>query len=274
MSYRTFFRRDVVWLWYLAIASILTVAYLFVPPFKGYAGLINLIGLMSPMAIALGIRMHRPKAVLAWSLLLFGQLLYVAGDVYTYSYPALLGGAVGFPSAGDAIYLLVYPALFAGLLLLVRRRNPSGDRAAVIDSLILTVGFALLSWVFLVAPNIHLSGLSLLAKLVSVAYPLGDILLLAALIRLAVDGGRRTTSFYLLAASTVALLATDCAYNYALLARDLQPSADLRRRLDRVPRPVGCGCAASVDALARAADSGCAGAAVPHAPRRCSRSPV
>ena len=79
--------------------------------------------------------------------------------------------------------------LFTGLLLLVRRRNPRGDRAAVIDSLILTVGFALLSWVFLVAPNIHLSGLSLLAKLVSVAYPLGDILLLAALIRLAVDGG-------------------------------------------------------------------------------------
>ena len=217
MSYRTFFRRDVVWLWYLAAASVLTIAYLFVPPFKGYAGLINVIGLMSPLAIAVGIRMHRPKAVLAWSLLFLGQLLYVMGDVYTYSYPALLGGSVGFPSAGDAIYLLVYPMLFTGLLLLVRRRNPRGDRAAVIDSLILTVGFALLSWVFLVAPNIHLSGLSLLAKLVSVAYPLGDILLLAALIRLAVDGGRRTTSFYLLAASTVALLATDCAYNYALL---------------------------------------------------------
>ena len=103
-------------------------------------------------------------------------------------------------------------------MLLVRRRNPAGDRAAIIDSLILTVGFALLSWVFLVAPNIHLSGLTLLAKLVSVAYPLGDILLLAALIRLAVDAGRRTPAFYLLAGSTVALLATDCAYNYALLA--------------------------------------------------------
>jgi diguanylate cyclase (GGDEF)-like protein/PAS domain S-box-containing protein len=218
VTYRTIFRRETVWLWYLAAASVMTAAYLFVPPFKGYAGLINLIGLMSPLAIAVGIRMHRPKATLAWSLLFLGQLLYVAGDVYTYSYPALLGGSVGFPSPGDAIYLLVYPALFTGLLLLVRRRNPRGDRAAVIDSLILTVGFALLSWVFLVAPNIHLSGLSLLAKLVSVAYPLGDVLLLAALIRLAVDNGRRTTSFYLLAASTVALLATDCAYNYALLA--------------------------------------------------------
>ena len=77
------------------------------------------------------------------------------------------------------------------MLLLVRRRNPDGDRAAGIDALILTVGFALLSWVILVSPNIHLSGLSLLAKSVSTAYPLGDILLLAAVIRLAVDAGKR-----------------------------------------------------------------------------------
>ena len=157
--------------------------------------------------------------MLAWSLLLVGQALYVAGDFYTYTYPDLLGGTVGFPSAGDAIYLSVYPALFTGLMLLVRRRDPHGrDRAAVVDSLILTVGFALLSWVFLVAPNLHLSGLTVLAKLVSVAYPLGDVLLLAALIRFAVQAGAKGPAFYLLVASTVALLATDCAYNYALLA--------------------------------------------------------
>ena len=211
-------RRESVWRWYLAVTAVLTFAYLFVPPFKGYAVLINVIGLLSVLAIAAGIRMHRPQAVLAWSLLLAGQVLYVIGDFYTYTYPDLLGGTVGFPSIGDAIYLLVYPALVFGLLLLVRRRNPHGDRAAVIDSLILTVGIALLSWVFLVAPNIHLSGLSLLAKLVSVAYPLGDIFLLAAMIRLAVDSGMRAASFYLLVTSAVALLATDCAYNYALLA--------------------------------------------------------
>ena len=99
----------------------------------------------------------------------------------------------------------------------MRRRNPAGDRAANIDSLILTLGVALLSWVFLVAPNIHASGLTLLAKAVSVAYPLGDVLLLAALMRLAVDAGRRTPAFFLLAGSIVAVLATDSAYNYALL---------------------------------------------------------
>ena len=110
-----------------------------------------------------------------------------------------------------------------------RRRNPGGDRAGVIDSLILTVGVGLLSWVFLVAPNIHLSGLTNLEKAVSVAYPLGDILLLAAAIRLAVDKGKRAPAFYLLIGSIVSLLAVDSAYTYALLtdAYDHQLSYDV-----------------------------------------------
>ena len=211
--------RRTVWAWYLAAMTILAIAYVFVPPFEGYALVINVIGLSSPLAIAIGMRLHRPQARLAWSLLLAGQLLYVAGDFYTYTYPDLLGGTVGFPSAGDAMYLGVYPLLFTGLMLLVRRRDPHRrDRAAIVDSMILTVGFALLSWVFLVAPNLHLSGLTVGAKLVSVAYPLGDVLLLAALIRYAVQAGSRSPAFYFLGASTVALLVTDCAYNYALLA--------------------------------------------------------
>ena len=55
------------------------------------------------------------------------------------------------------------------------------------------------------------------AKLVSIAYPLGDILLLAAAIRLAVDSGRREPAFYLLALSIVALLVTDFAYGVVTL---------------------------------------------------------
>jgi hypothetical protein len=71
-------------------------------------------------------------------LFIVGQFLFFAGDLYTYSYPKLFGADVEFPSLGDAIYLTVYPALVAGLLILVRRRNPRGDRRGVIDSLILT----------------------------------------------------------------------------------------------------------------------------------------
>ncbi len=101
--------------------------------------------------------------------------------------------------------------------MLVRRRNPERDRAGVIDSLIMTLGLSLLSWVALIAPYLHDGSMGTVAKLVSIAYPLGDILLLAAAIRLAVDSGRREPAFYLLALSIVALLVTDFAYGVVTL---------------------------------------------------------
>ena len=209
--------RDHVWAWYLGTTGLLTAAYLFFPPLAGNGPLINFLGLSGVVAIVVGIAIHKPKARLAWWLFALGQFLFFSGDLYTYSYPKLFHTDVGFPSLGDALYLAVYPVLMAGMLLLVKRRNPRRDPAALIDAAILTIGVGLLSWVFLIAPNIHLSGLTWLAKGVSIAYPLGDVLLLAATIRLAVDAGRRAPAFYLLAGSIVCLLATDSAYNLALL---------------------------------------------------------
>ena len=210
--------RERAWILYLTVQAAMLAAYLFIPPFKGYAVMVNAIGVASLVAIAAGVFLHGAQARVAWGLILLGQTLYVIGDFYTYTYPDLLGGTVGFPSGGDAIYLSVYPALVAGLMLLVRRRDPHGrDRAAVLDSLVLTVGFALLFFVFLIAPNMHLSGLDWLAKSVSTAYPIGDVLLLAAIIRFAVQAGAKTPAFYFLLASTMSLLATDCVYNYLLL---------------------------------------------------------
>jgi len=205
------------WAWYLGLTGVLTAAYLFFPPLAGNGPLINFLGFSGVVAIVAGIKIHKPKAQAAWWLFVLGQFLFFAGDLYTYSYPKLFHADVGFPSAGDALYLTVYPALMAGMILLIRRRNPRRDPEALIDAAILTIGVGLFSWVFLISPNIHLSGLTWLAKGVSIAYPLGDVLLLAAAIRLAVDAGKRAPAFYLLSGSIVCLLATDSAYNLALL---------------------------------------------------------
>jgi diguanylate cyclase (GGDEF)-like protein/PAS domain S-box-containing protein len=205
------------WIAYLALGLVASTAYLFAPGLQGNGPLFNVISGSSAIAILLGLSLHRPVAPWVWRWFAIGQALFFLGDVYTYSYPLVSGDEVPFPSAGDALYLLVYPALMTGVLLAVRRRNPQGDRAGVIDALIITVGMALLSWVFLMAPYVHDATLSPLAKMVSIAYPLGDVLLLAATLRLAFDGGRRRGSFYLLIASVGALLATDAAYGFALL---------------------------------------------------------
>jgi diguanylate cyclase (GGDEF)-like protein/PAS domain S-box-containing protein len=208
--------RTHAWIWYLGLTGALTLAYFIVPGLKGSGPLINALGLSGVVAIAVGIKIQKPTARLAWWLFVAGQFLFFGGDLYTYSYPKLFGAEVGFPSTGDALYLAVYPALMGGLLVLVRRRNPRRDPAALIDALILTVGFGLLSWAFVIAPNIHVAG-SFMVKAVSIAYPAGDVLLLAVAIRLAVDAGKRAPAFYLLVSSIISLLATDSAYNLALL---------------------------------------------------------
>ena len=186
------------WQGFLAFGALGTLLYLFVPPFKGNALLINTLGLSSFIAVVVGIRRNRPSYALPWWLFAVGICLFWMGDVYTYSYPTyILHHDVPFPSIGDAIYLIVYPALFLGLLLLVRRRNPQRNRNTLIDAAILTLGLSLLSWVLLIAPYLHDPTLGLLPKLVSVAYPLGDVILLAAAIRLVLDSGPRRPAFYL-----------------------------------------------------------------------------
>jgi diguanylate cyclase (GGDEF)-like protein/PAS domain S-box-containing protein len=211
-------RRLQLWQGYVTFGVVGIFLYLLVPPLKGSPVLFNCLGMTSWIAVIVGIRRNRPRYALPWWLFAFGFFLYWLGDVYTYSYPQLiLHGEVPFPSIGDAIYLTVYPAQMLGLLLLVRRRNPQRNRNTLIDAAILTLGLSLLSWVLQIAPYIHDDTLELLPKLVSVAYPLGDIIMLAAVIRLVLDAGRRRPAFYLLSASIVALLSTDFVYGVMTL---------------------------------------------------------
>ena len=102
-------------------------------------------------------------------------------------------------------------------MILQRRRTRRGDRGSAIDAAILTVGLALPSWVWLIAPYVHDHSLTTVGRLVSVAYPMADVLLLAVAVRLALDGGQRRLSFHLMIASIVCLLATDFLYGLMLM---------------------------------------------------------
>jgi diguanylate cyclase (GGDEF)-like protein/PAS domain S-box-containing protein len=206
------------WQAYLIFGAAGAFMYLLVPPLKGNALVFNALGLTSWIAVIVGIRRNRPAYALPWRLFAAGLLLYWLGDVYTYSYPKyILHHEVPFPSIGDAIYLSVYVAQMLGLMLLVRRRDAQRDRNTLIDAAILTLGLSLLSWVLQIAPYLHDGSLGLLPKLVSVAYPLGDILLLAAAIRLVLGAGKRQPAFYLLGTSILALLTTDFVYGVMTL---------------------------------------------------------
>src|ERR671933_618960 len=131
-------RRLGAWRLYLAAGAIVCALYVWVPPFAGSGPVMNALGLSPVLAILAGLRMHRPASRGPWWLFALGLLLFWLGDLYTYSYPRLFGADVPFPSLGDGAYVLVYPALMAGLLMLLRRGHPERGRAGVIGSLIMT----------------------------------------------------------------------------------------------------------------------------------------
>jgi diguanylate cyclase (GGDEF)-like protein/PAS domain S-box-containing protein len=210
-----------VWWLYLAVMTLVSIAYL-VGPLKA-GPVFNVIGFSASIAIFVGVRIHKPATRWPWYLIALGQALFASGDVLAYNYKAFFGTPLPFPSIADPLYLLVYPATVAGLLLLIRKRNPGRDWTALIDSVIVTIGLALLSWVFLMAPYAHDPKLSLGTKLVSIAYPLGDILMLGVAVRMAVGSGRRSRAYYMMVSAVAAVLITDSVYGWIQLHSTYHP---------------------------------------------------
>jgi PAS domain S-box-containing protein len=205
-----------IWLAYVLAGIVGLVAFLFVPGFR-QGPVFNAIGLSGAVAIVIAVRIHRPAQRLPWYLVAAGMTAFVAGDVVTYNYERFFGTEVPFPSIGDALYLAVYPFLVAGILMLIRRRSPGGDRPSLIDSLIVGVGVGAMSWVFLIAPNVRDESLTVTQKLVAMGYPVMDILLFTVLVRLAVSAGKRPAAFFLITASVSVLFITDSIYLWIVL---------------------------------------------------------
>ncbi len=165
----------------------------------------------------IGARWHRPTPAVAWYLLAGALVSLTTGDtLYNVRVRVLHSGQV-FPSLVDLWYLLTYPMLILGLVLLIRRRSPGRDIPSLIDAAIITIGVGLLSWVFLIAPYVHARELSLAERLVSIAYPLGDVLVLAVATRLAIGTGRRHPAWWLVATSILAVLVADSLFLFQQL---------------------------------------------------------
>jgi diguanylate cyclase (GGDEF)-like protein len=189
------------------------VAMYFLLPLEGlWSSLVyDLIGLSSVAVILVAVRRHRPSRPLIWWCFAVGQLLFVVGDVVYAVIDAVLHQNP-FPSIADGFYLVGYPILAAGLLILIRGRISGRDRAGLIDAAIIATGLGLLSWTFLMKPIAADPSLSLTERLISLAYPLGDVLLLAMAARLATSPGARTTAYRLLGVALLLLLGADIGY--------------------------------------------------------------
>lgn len=160
------------------------------------------IGLSVVAAILVGRRRYRPKAQVAWLVMAAGQGLWVIADT-TFHWQQHVLATTAFPTVSDAFYLLGYPVFAVGLALLIKGRpRAPRDLGPLLDSITLTAGLCLTTWVLLARPTVEQfrdSGAA--AATVAAAYPAMDILLIAAFGRLiASPRGRAPASRFLITA--------------------------------------------------------------------------
>jgi signal transduction histidine kinase len=237
------------WRAYAAAGAALGITYYLVPPVSAKLVVWPAIGLSSAAAVVAGTRRNRPARPLAWYLLAAGQALSVAGDTLFNAQGRPLHAGTGLTAASDLFYLAFYPCMIGGLLLLVRARGPGRDTASLTDATILATGLALLAWVFLVAPHVRDGDLTVPQRALSLAYPLGDVPLLAVAARLAVGPGRRPPAWWLLTGSVTALLAADVTHG--LLQLSSRWRGDGPAALGLLAFHVGCGVTALHPSMVR-----------------------
>jgi signal transduction histidine kinase len=159
-----------------------------------------------------GIRTNRPDVrKLAWVLLLVGQLCQIGGDATWRVLPQVSNTVPGFPGPSDGFFVLGYLSFFFGLGFLLRSRTER-DSANLIDATVVTLGVALLSWVFLMSPLVHDSSVTLGARVVSVTYPILDLMLLSLLVRFGLGSAKRTPALRLLMLAAGFALTADVSF--------------------------------------------------------------
>ncbi|MCO8277035.1 GGDEF domain-containing protein [Actinoplanes sp. TRM 88003] len=168
-------------------------------------------GLSMAAAILIGLRRvpHGERA--PWRFFALGLLLTALASLADGQGADVLPG--DGPDLADALYLAFYPAIGIGLILMIKLSRRRTDWAALVDAATVTAGLALLAWIYAIGPALRDDTVGLAARLVTIAYPIADLLLLAITIRLLRSNGREgRRAPTLVAAAVLGYLAGDMAW--------------------------------------------------------------
>jgi diguanylate cyclase (GGDEF)-like protein/PAS domain S-box-containing protein len=202
-----------------ALAGLVATAFFFALPRGSLTQslLYDGIGVAAAVAIGIGVRRYRPVPTRSWCLLAVGILLFSLGDAVWTVYEHVLVRPTPYPSFADILYLLAYPFLATGLLGFIRHHGED-ERGSLIDALIVSLAGGLLAWPILMAPALRDTTLPQLGRIVTFAYPLMDVLVLAIAVRLIFVLGVRTTGAALLTLGIGLTLIADVIYSLLTLA--------------------------------------------------------
>ena len=166
---------------------------------------------------------NQPRLRAAWRLLAVASLAYLGGDIAQTIYE--LQGALPFPSLGDALYLSFYPVMLWGLLHFPSDRRDRGARVRLmLDLAVVAIAGAMVVTYVVLGPTLRQVGSNALAAGVSIAYPVGDMILLvglgSVLLRRTAVSSARALQFMVV--GLLFFVAADLVYGYIQLHSSYQ----------------------------------------------------
>jgi hypothetical protein len=173
--------------------------------------LVGVIDVSGTAGIVLGVARNSPARRAPW-LLLGGANLTGALGLLANRLEVSAGASLPFSTYVNVIFLAQFPLYAAGLVLLARTREAASRRRGRVDSFAVVIGLALLGLLVLVAPDAARPDLGWTRRLLLFAYPVGDLIVLAALGRLLTASPRRNVAVALTAGGLVAGIASTVAY--------------------------------------------------------------
>jgi diguanylate cyclase (GGDEF)-like protein len=180
------------------------------------------VGFGGAIAMLIGVARHRPRRRWPWVLFAMSLAGSAAGEL-AYGVPHRYGAAP-LGTVADVCLAAVIPAAALALSSLATTGSRCRDRAGAIDAFTVTLALGVVAWATLVDPAVPTAPLS--GRLAVFAYPLGDVLLLSALVRM-FGSRRRTVATDLLALGTVAVLVADVGYLACVTAGVRNPGGPL-----------------------------------------------
>jgi hypothetical protein len=121
---------------------------------------------------------------------------------------------VPLPSVADVGYLGMYVLTPIGLLVLHSVAHALANRVrSVLDGLMIAASLVMVSWIFVIAPLIAAERKASAALIVSLAYPLGDIVIVTMVIYMLAQQ-RRSGQLALVGAGIVAFAISDVGFGY------------------------------------------------------------
>jgi diguanylate cyclase (GGDEF)-like protein len=154
----------------------------------------------------------------AWRLIALGALAYLLGDIAQTFYE--LAGQKPYPSLADGFYLAFYPLMLAGVLSFpALRRNRSERVRVALDVALVALGGSGAVIYLVLGPTAVADGQSALQTAFSIAYPVGDMVLLVGLASLLLRGSAPSArhALQLLAGGVAFYVAADLVYGWVTL---------------------------------------------------------